>query len=61
MVHVFLEYSYQLIRRYKMKLSETIIISSAFDIDQKKYKKNVLLNKLSYWAFKTGWLRSRIF
>ncbi|WDE97363.1 hypothetical protein PQO03_05280 [Lentisphaera profundi] len=44
-----------------MKLSETAILNSTFDIDSKKFKRKPLLNKISYLAFKMGWLSSRTF
>ncbi|MDD7986125.1 hypothetical protein PQO01_14330 [Lentisphaera marina] len=44
-----------------MKLSETMIVSSSFVMDSKKHKKNPVMNKISYLAFKLGLLRSRTF
>ncbi|EDM28306.1 hypothetical protein LNTAR_10336 [Lentisphaera araneosa HTCC2155] len=45
-----------------MKLSQTSLVSSSFFSETKKYKKNPVLQKISYFVFKMGWSgRSRIF
>lgn len=43
-----------------MKLSQTSVVSSSFFSEAKKYKKNPVLEKISYFVFKMGWSRSSL-